>query len=321
MFIGIDIGGSNMGAGLFDEDLNIIARAKVKSKAKEDTSVVLGQLFKVIRKFEKYTDLSNVKAIGVGVAALVNPKTGDIKYCANININDINLADAVQKEFNIPTFIENDVNVGTIGEWKYGCGKGHNNLIGIFVGTGIGGGLVLNGQLYQGVGGMAAEIGHTTINDSGAYCSGCGASGCVEAYSSKTGIEQKIKALDKKGIESPLIDMVKENNGKLKSSHLVTSLEMKDVIAEDVINHAMEKLGVAIGNYLNVLNPSLVVLGGGVMESLGELLLPKIKISTSEFAMKPIFDNCEFKLAELGDDAGLYGAMDVAVEGLKASIV
>lgn len=313
MYIGVDIGGSNMTAGLFDSNKKLISTAKVKSKAKEDTQIVIDQLFKVIDKLKD--DVSNdskLLSIGIGVAGLVDTKTGLIKHSANINIVNINLKQVIEDKYKVPAFIENDVNVGIVGEWKYGAGIGYSDIVGVFVGTGIGGGLIINGQLYSGANGLGAEIGHTTIASNGAYCEGCGSQGCVEVYSAKVGIEKRIKALYKKGIKSTLISSVIENEGKLKSSFIKKALQTKDKIAIEIIEDAMKALGVGVANYLNILNPSLVIFGGGVMEAVGEKYIPTIKSACSKYALSPILENCEFKLATLGDNAGIFGAMDIA---------
>jgi len=319
MYIGIDIGGSNIAGAVFSEDKEVVFKSKVKSKALESTDVVVGQLFKLIIKLTVNVDIKDIKSIGIGIASLVDSKNGLVKTSANINMQNFPLAKVVTDEFGVPAFLENDVNVGTIGEWLFGAGKNgsHENIVGVFVGTGVGGGLVLDGKVYTGKSGMAGEIGHMSIDSTGEYCSGCGSRGCMEAYSSKTGMEKSLVAMAKRGRQSLLIDMFQANNNKMKSSHLVKALEAGDEVANEVVDFAMEQLGVCLGSVLNLLNPSLVVFGGGVMDALGERLMPKVIESTSKVAMSEIFKVCEFAQASLGDEAGLYGAMDVAVQGLK----
>ncbi|MEY8716778.1 ROK family protein [Francisella philomiragia] len=312
MFIGLDIGGSNISAGIFDEHKNLLKTAKVKSKGKSDSDTILGQIFKVINKLLDDSTRDKIKAIGIGIAGFVDSKNGILNFSANINLNGINIAKEVSQKFdNVPVFIENDVNVGVIGEWKYGVGQGHENIVGIFAGTGIGGGLVINNQFLYGVTGGAGAVGHVSINTQGTYCQSCGSQGCVETYAGKVGMENRILNLHKKGVNSLLIDLVLENNNKLKGSHLKKALDAKDSVAEDIVNLAMTNLGVAIANYINLLNPSLVLLGGGVMEAIGEQYLPQIKRAAMRNSFADIYAECQFKLAKLGDQAGIYGAMEL----------
>ncbi|MBK2258236.1 ROK family protein [Francisella philomiragia] len=320
MFIGLDIGGSNISAGIFDEHKNLLKTAKVKSKGKSDSDTILGQIFKVINKLLDDSTRDKIKAIGIGIAGFVDSKNGILNFSANINLNGINIAKEVSQKFgNVPVFIENDVNVGVIGEWKYGVGQGHENIVGIFAGTGIGGGLVINNQFLYGVTGGAGAVGHVSINTQGTYCQSCGSQGCVETYAGKVGMENRILNLHKKGVKSLLIDLVLENNNKLKGSHLKKAIDAKDSMAEDIVNLAMTNLGIAIANYINLLNPSLVLLGGGVMEAIGHKYLNTIYNSCSKYAFKTMLEACELKIATLGDNSGVYGAMDIAVNRLEGN--
>ncbi|MED7787974.1 ROK family protein [Francisella sp. 19X1-34] len=320
MYIGLDIGGTNISSGLFDQDKNLLTTAKVKSKGKSDSDIVLGQIFKVINKLIDDSNKDKIKAIGIGIAGFVDSKQGVLKFSANINLNGINIAKEVSQKFNnVPVFLENDVNVGVIGEWKYGVGKGHRNIVGIFVGTGIGGGLVINDQFLYGETGGAGAVGHVTINPQGAYCQSCGSQGCVETYAGKVGIENRIMNLHKKGIKSMLIDSVLENDNKLKGSHLKKALDAKDPVAIDIANTAMTHLGIAVANYINLINPSLVLFGGGIMEAIGQDYINTIYQSCSKYAFKTMLDVCQLKIATLGDNSGVYGAMDIAVNRLEGN--
>ncbi|NBH63547.1 ROK family protein [Francisella noatunensis subsp. noatunensis] len=216
-----------------------------------------------------------------------------LNFSANINLNGINIAKEVSQKFdNVPVFIENDVNVGVIGEWKYGVGQGHENIVGIFAGTGIGGGLVINNQFLYGVTGGAGAVGHVSINTQGAYCQSCGSQGCVETYAGKVGMEKKIENLAKKKVKSTLIELVTENDGKLKSSHIKKALETNDEIAMDILSEAMEYLGTGLGSALNIINPSMVILGGGVMEAIGEQYLSQIKRAAMRNSFADIYAEC-----------------------------
>ncbi|MCX5774739.1 MAG: ROK family protein [Fusobacteria bacterium] len=310
MYIGIDVGGTNITGGLFSVEHEILKRAKMKSRAKDGTAAIMEQLFKVISELKGQSS-EEILGIGIGIAGIIDSKAGIVRSSANIDVVNFPLKEVVEAEFHIPTYIENDVNVGVIGEWKYGGAKGYSNIVGIFVGTGIGGGLVLEGKLYTGKIGAAGEIGHIPIDMNGPYC-GCGSKGCIEAYASKTGMEQYINALIKHQHKSSFLTRVEENNGRLKSGYLVEAIRVKDTYAIEVLDYAMEKLGVGIAGVINLLNPDLVVLGGGVMEALGDYLLPKIQASCEKYSMPELYKSTQFKMATLGDDSGIYGAMNIA---------
>ena len=156
-----------------------------------------------------------------------------------------------------------------------------------------------------------------TIDKDGPYCQSCGSQGCLETYAGKVGIENRLRYLEKKVDNSILINIVKENDGKLKSSHLEKALEANDKVAIEIMNDAMTNLGIAVANYINFINPSLVVFGGGVMSSIGEKYLPLIREVCSKYTFKPMLDACEFKIVGLGDNSGIYGAMEVATNKFK----
>jgi glucokinase len=315
MFIGVDIGGSNMAAGLFDNNKKLLETAKVKSKAKEAPEIIVEQLYKVIDKLKTNIPVSQkLKGIGIGIAGLIDRKTSIVKKSVNINLTGINLIQVLKKRYDVSVAIDNDVNVGVLGEAKYGVGVGCDDVVGAFVGTGIGGGLILNGKLYAGSGGLAAELGHTIIKKGGAYCPGCGSQGCLEAYAAKVGIEKKIQNLAKKKIKSVLIDLVIENNGKLKSSHIKKAIQANDLVALDIIEEAMEYLGAGLGSMMNMINPSMIILGGGVIEAIGEKYLPQIKRAAMRNCFADIYAQCDFKIAQLGDLAGIYGAMELIAD-------
>ena len=315
MFIGVDIGGSNMGAGLFTKDRKLVATAKVKSKAKESSEIIINQLFKVIDRLRRQIpEGEKLLGIGIGVAGIIDKKTSVMHVAANMNLDNVNLKKVLEDKYCVLAKIENDVNVGTIGEWKYGAGRGHKDVVGVFVGTGIGGGLIINGQLYTGNSGLAGEIGHTAISYGGAYCNGT--QGGLEAYAAKFGIEKKIEHLASKGVHSSLIDSVQQNGGKLKSSHIKEAFASKDLVALDIFDEAMNYLGISLASVINLLNPTLIVLGGGIMEGIGEIYLPKLRRVAQGNSYSASFNDCDFKLAELGDSAGLYGAMELVASDI-----
>lgn len=314
-YIGIDFGGTKILGALFDENGKILYKNKKKTKAKNGLKTVEEQLFSVIDELIAESNNGKIKSIGMGVPGLIDVKTGTVKFAPNIVMDNYPIRKIIRDRYNLDTFIGNDVNVGTLGEWKYSLEGKAENFIGIFVGTGIGGGIIIDNKLYGGAGGLAGEIGHMTIDSEGAIC-GCGSRGCLEAVASKTGIQAEIQARIKRG-ESTLIKESIEKEGILKSGPLKEAYEKDDVVVIETIERAAKYLGVGVANLINIFNPEVIVFGGGIMEELGDSILPILKKEASRYAMKAVFENVKFKKAKLGDDAGIMGAFVLAQEGVK----
>ena len=230
-------------------------------------------------------------------------------------MNNYPIGDLIGDKYKIDVFVGNDVNVGTLGEWKYSPEGKASNFIGIFVGTGIGGGIIIDNKLYTGSGGVAGELGHMTVDSNGAIC-GCGSRGCLEAVASKTGIQAEIKARIKRGEDTDIRESL-EKEGILKSGPLRAAYDKGDIVVRETIERAAKYLGVGIANLINIFDPEAIVFGGGVIEELGDVILPIVKEEASRYAMRSIFENVKFEKAQLGDDAGIMGAFVLAQEGVK----
>ena len=194
----------------------------------------------------------------------------------------------------------------------FGSGKGKKNVLGVFVGTGIGGGIIIENELYIGKNGAAGEIGHINLDPNGPFC-GCGSRGCLESLASKTAIQKEIETRIYRGEESLIIKSLKEN-GILKSGPLRDAYLKKDVVVVEAVSKAAENLGRGLASLANIFNPEVIVLGGGVMVELGKELLPIVTREFDRFAMIDIAKNTEIKMAKLGDDAGIIGALALAKE-------
>ena len=211
----------------------------------------------------------------------------------------------------MPFFIGNDVNVGVLGEFKYGAARGYRNVVGFFPGTGMGGGLILDGKLFTGNQFKAAEYGHMILEPEGPLC-GCGQRGCLEALSSKQGMSAYIREQTARGRESMMKDSVQ--GGVFKSKILKKALAAKDTVAMEAVDRACHYLAIATGNMINTISPDIVVYGGGVIEACGEIFLEKILKEVDRYCMPSIRSTVELKIAELGDDSNIYGALAM-IEG------
>ncbi len=302
--LGLDIGGTKILGILYDEKGLEIARQKRKTKAAEGLEVTMNQVYKVIDELIKASN-SPLDGIGVGVPGLVDV-AGTILFSPNIPFKDFELSKILKKRYGVPIYVGNDVNVAMFGEWKHIGNERVHDVLGMFIGTGVGGAIILNGELYLGQG-SAGEFGHMVVSADGAYC-GCGAQGCLEAYASKTAIQKYIEKQLGKGRTSLLTELLKEDGAVLKSSSLIKAYDKKDPLAIEVIDRTARYLGIAVGSLVNLFHPDQFILGGGVMEALGEILLEKTLNEAQQHAMPGLLKTVEFSLSEMGDEAGVYGA-------------
>lgn len=307
-WIGLDIGGTKILGALYDETGKSLSQAKKKTKANEGVEVVMAQAYKVIDALlEAHQDKKDFElmGIGVGVPGIVTSE-GVVEFSPNIPFRNFDLRSQFTKKYNKPVVIGNDVNVAMFGEYKLISSHTSKDVLGLFIGTGIGGAIIINGQLYVGQG-AAAEFGHLVVNSDGAFC-GCGAQGCLEAYASKTAMQRYIETQLNKGRPSSLKDFQKSDGAVLKSSTLQKSYESNDPLAIEVVQYASKYLGIAIGSLINMFHPHLFILGGGIVESLGKQMMPLILKEAERHAMPGLLDTVVFESSKLGDDAGIYGA-------------
>jgi len=307
--IALDVGGTKVLGVLFDKKRKIVHQVKVKTKAEEGKKVVFEQICFVIDELLKFNK-KPVSAIGAGVPGIIE-KSGNIAFSPNIPWKNYNLKEKLEKKYKIATYIGNDVNTGVLGEWKFGAGKKSKNIIGMFLGTGIGGGLIINGKLHEGETGAAGEIGHICINPQGPYC-GCGSRGCLEAYASKKALIKEIHAQIRRGKKSILSDALKENPDVLKSNALKKAYLKKDKLAVELIENMCLSLAVGTASLLNILNAEKVIFGGGVIEALGDIIIPKIRKYAKRYAMPKILESSTFLAAALKDYSVIYGALYLA---------
>ena len=212
----------------------------------------------------------------------------------------------------MPFYVGNDVNLGVLGEYHFGAARGYKNIVGFFVGTGLGGGLILNGSLFTGHQFKAAEYGHMVLDPEGPLCN-CGQRGCLEAFSSKQGMSAYIRQQISRGRETMMAEAVQD--GVFRSKKLVKALEAGDKVAMEAVDRACHWLAVATGNMINTISPDLILYGGGVIEALGDLFLEKILAEVDHYCMPQIRSTVEIKNASLGDDSILYGDLAM-IKGL-----
>ena len=305
----LDVGGTKVLGAIFNEDREIIYRLKKRSKSGSGENktgdieqVIIGVVEEMIK--ESGIEKKEIRAIASCAPGVIDQDTGIVVRTPNLPMRNYDMKSAMEKQFGIPFFVGNDVNLGVLGEYRYGAGQGYRNIIGFFVGTGLGGGLILNGELYTGNQFKAAEYGHMILDPEGPLCN-CGQRGCLETFSSKQGMSAYIRQQVSRGRESLMAEAVAD--GVFRSKKLKKALAAKDKVAVEAVDRACHYLAIATGNMINTFSPDLILYGGGVIEALGDLFLEKILDEVGRYCWPEILESTDIKIAALGDDSILYG--------------
>ncbi len=317
--VGIDLGGTKILVGVVGGDQQILGRSKRSTPAKEGAPAILRAIIECVDEALSIAKLSrtDIAAAGVGSPGPLNPETGVILFSANLNVRNFHLGPELARVLNRPVLVQNDVRVGGYGEFRLGAGRGYQNIIAAFVGTGIGGCLIHDGKVVTGTTGNAGELGHIIIKSGGPKC-GCGARGCMEALASKTAIARRVAKAIRKGVPTVLGEKIAKKGGRLKSSDLAEAVSMADPVALKEVHRAAHYLGIGISGLTNVLGPELVIIGGGVANALGEPFVELIRSSARPHMLTDPDDKIQIVRAGLGDDAGILGAALLARERFVA---
>jgi glucokinase len=318
-FGGIDIGGTKIYAIVTDREGAILASAKKKSKAHQGFETVMERAVSCLKEACDEADVKTGKlaAVGVGAPSPILPD-GTAVNAPNMKWFHVPLVPTLHKALGVPVFAENDCNAGALGEYALGAGRGCRSLVGFFVGTGLGGGMVFDGELLRGANLMAAELGHVIVHVGGRRC-GCGHNGCLEAYASKTGMARRLawETLHQ-GRETMLTELCDGDFASIKSSALREAYRAGDELAVETLHEMADYLGVGVANTITSLGPEVVVLGGGVFEALGEDLLGRVRDAAAAHTHPPdSFADTRILLASLADDAVALGAMVYARAGAE----
>ena len=311
----LDVGGTKVLGAIFNEKDEIIYRLKKRSKSGgEGSADVEKVIISVVEEMieESGIDRSRLNAIASCAPGVIDQDRGIVLFTPNLPWRDYDMASSMRRKFGVPFYVGNDVNLGVLGEYHFGAGRGYKNIVGFFVGTGMGGGLVLNGSLYTGNQFKAAEYGHMVLDPEGPLCN-CGQRGCLEAFSSKQGMSAYIRQQAARGRETMMAEAVQE--GVFRSKKLKKALEAGDKVAMEAVDRACHWLAVAAGNMINIFSPDLVLLGGGVIEAVGDLFLEKVLAEVDRYCMPLIRSTVDIKIADLGDDSILYGDLAM-IKGL-----
>ncbi len=320
--LGIDIGGTNLVVGSVAEDgSSMVASASEPTHSEAGATDVVDRLVglaeRAIATTRREAPGAEILGVGVGAPGPLDTKRGIVLLTPNLGWVNMPLRQLIHDRLGLPAALDNDANCAVLGEWWVGAARGARHAIGITIGTGIGGGLIIDGQLYHGASDVAGEIGHTTIDTEGRRCK-CGNYGCLEAYASGPNIALRAVEELEAGAESRLRALVGGDLRKITAQTVYQAAADGDELALEVVNDTAKFLGVGIGNLLNVFNPEVVVVCGGVTLA-GDHLFEPLRREVARRAFKPAVTACRIVPGELAGTAGVYGAAKVFLDQTAAS--
>jgi glucokinase len=301
-WIGVDLGGTKILAGVMDEGLRILGRSKLSTQAAKGPDAVITQVRSAVEEAmrEAKTETNRIAGLGMCIPGQVDQRRGLVRYAPNIGWRDVELSRIPSPGWTWPCHFENDVKLGTYGEFHHGAAKGARHVLGIFVGTGVGGGLILNGELYNGFNFNAGEIGHVVIH----WRKGTG----LETIAGRHSMMKRARRLLNDAPKKVRRNWKELNPAKVKSSELAELYDKGDMIAQQLVEDAAHALGAAVGSALNLLSPEVVVIGGGVAGALGPSFLERIWEIAQRYALPHVTDGVRCVAAALEDDSGIVGA-------------
>jgi len=306
IYIAVDLGGTHIRAASYHQNDTTPIRYK-KIKTRVENQKVFSRILSVIT--DVIPEDEQVAAIGIAAPGPINPRTGVVIETPNIpEWEDFPLTEKLSRHFGIPAYLGNDANLAGLGEWRYGAGKSHNHLLYLTISTGVGGGVISEGHLLEGAHGLGGELGHVTVLVDGPLCS-CGHRGHLEALASGTAIANYVR----EQLDDPTRESSLRSRSDRGAKSVAEAAREGDPLAVEAYQRAGKYLGIGIANFLHIFNPSIVILGGGVSYS-GEILFAPMRESIQKNAFnKSYLEDLVITAAALGDDAGLLGALALAV--------
>lgn len=312
-WLGVDLGGTKILAGLFDDDLKLLARSKQPTAAESGPAGVVANIVKAVEAVirEANVESAQIHGMGLGIPGQIELGTTKIKFAPNLDWRDVDLRPLLPVSWRWPLVVENDVRMGTYGEFAHGAAKGAKNVLGVFVGTGVGGGLILNGELYTGFNGNAGEIGHLIIHwRQGAHLEGIAG----RKYMMKRAKDILDDAPKRVRKEWKGVDLM-----AVRSSQLAEYYQKDDPVAVQLVDDAARALGAALGGLVNFISPEVIVVGGGVTGALGDTFIERIWEIAQRYALPGAAMGVRCIAAALGDDSGIVGCAAFAKSRPRAA--
>jgi glucokinase len=307
--VGFDLGGTKMLAVVYDDDFQTLGRKRTKTNAQEGKKAGLVRIADTIDKAlaNAGIDRDRLGSIGVGCPGPLDLDKGILFSTVNLGWKNVNIKEILEGEFGCPVIISNDVDSGVYGEYRFGAGVGSRCVLGVFPGTGIGGGCVYDGKIVRGKNSSCMEVGHIEVMPGGPLC-GCGARGCLEAVASRLAISAAAAQAAFRGQAPHLHATAGTNLGDIRSGVLASSIAAGDNVVEEIVREAARYIGVAVAGIVHLMAPDTVVLGGGLVEAMPDLFVKEASKAAKKRVMRSYVDTFEVVAAELGDDASVMGA-------------
>lgn len=307
--IGFDLGGTKMMAAVFDEAFEIVARVRRKTRPTEGSEAGLARMIELAEGALAEAGVKAGQLAGIGVASPgpLDLDRGMVLETPNLGWTKVKVSASFKKAFGCPTFLLNDVDAGVYGEYRFGAGRGTRCLVGVFPGTGIGGGCVYEGAILRGATSSCMEIGHLPVLPEGPLC-GCGRRGCLETVASRQTLVAAALSAAIRGQAPHLSGRAGTDIGKVRSKALAASVEAGDEAVEKILRQGAAWIGYATAGVINLLAPDMIVLGGGMVEAMPKLFKEEVQRAARERVMDSFRDTFKVSVAELGDDAGVVGA-------------
>jgi glucokinase len=307
MRIGIDIGGTKIIAGIVDGQGNVLHKKRIPTESEKGYRIVKGNIVNLIQGLiaENGIRRKEIERIGIASAGQIDRYSKHIISSPNLGFHNAPLRDDIEKACGIETYIENDVNAATYGEWKFSLNGISDDVLGIFVGTGIGGGLIIGGKLYRGFSNVGGEVGHIIVNPYGYKCH-CGNQGCFEAHCGGAYVVERVKKSMEGGYRGKIWDLIEGNLDILHAGHIEEGYLLGDDLCRKIWEEMIEYMGAALAGLVNLLNPEIVVLGGGVVYGT-KYLVDEVCRVVEKRAMPASMKGLRIEKARLGEEAAIIG--------------
>lgn len=308
-YIGIDLGGTNIVAAVVNEEGKIISKTNCKTNLPRIPELVADDMARISEEavLKAGLTMEQIENVGIGSPGIINPSTGEIEYSCNFNYYNVPMSEMMNKRLKKPIYIDNDANTAAIGEFAVGAGKGIHSMIAITLGTGIGGGIILNDKIYSGFNYAGGELGHTVIQMDGRSCN-CGRKGCFEAYASATGLIKTTIEYMEKNPDSQMWQIAQGSKENVNGRTSFDAMRLGDKAAKDVVDTFIRHLAAGLTNVINIFQPELVCIGGGISKEGDTLIKPLRLLIDQEDYARSIERRTQIVAAKLGNDAGIIGA-------------
>ncbi len=317
-WVGFDLGGTKMLAKVYDSQFEVVGSQRKRTKGHGGHEAGLERIMKTIHKALQDAEVEpdQLGGIGIGFPGPIDMENGTLLEAVNLGWEKMPLKDSLEREFGCGAAIANDVDVGVFAEYRFGSARSAHCVVGVFPGTGIGGGCVYDGKILRGKCSTCMEVGHLQVNPRGQLC-GCGRYGCLETEASRLAIAAEAAKAVYRGEAPHLSDAAGVSLRDIRSAALAESIKAGDKAVEQIVRRAAEMIGVAVANVINVMLPDVVVLGGGLVEAMPDIIVETVESVARETAMPPYADLFKVVAAKLGDDSTVLGAAAWAAECLS----